>query len=170
VLDLQEQLGTDWGEDGWFRIKYGECHIEDDTAYLIDVHNPRAPTISISTDTTSYTTGDQMKASVHITNPDDAWSVGVYIGIKKPDGKTAWLVTKPSVTLPEGFEYSMERTYTLPSLSPGTYEWRAILVESETGLIICEDTASWEFVSKGAPTEDIFEALEQTPVVIDFGE
>lgn len=26
--------GKDWGESGWFRIKYGVCEIEDDTIYL----------------------------------------------------------------------------------------------------------------------------------------
>ena len=32
--------GHGWGENGWFRIKYGECDIEDSTAYLVDVYGP----------------------------------------------------------------------------------------------------------------------------------
>jgi C1A family cysteine protease len=49
--------GTDWGEDGWFRIKYGECQIKYDTAYLVDVYHVQPPTVSIYTDKTTYTSG-----------------------------------------------------------------------------------------------------------------
>jgi C1A family cysteine protease len=39
--------GTWWGEDGWFRIKYGVCRIEDAVAYIKNVYrfNPDNPDI-----------------------------------------------------------------------------------------------------------------------------
>ena len=39
--------GTNWGENGWFRIKYGQCNIGDYAAYLSDVSGnipPARPT------------------------------------------------------------------------------------------------------------------------------
>ena len=161
--------GTDWGEDGWFRIKYGESDIEYDTAYLVDVYHVSAPTISISTDKTYYTTGDTMLVSLDVTNPGDAQDVSVHIGLEKPDGGTVWFINKPSVTLPAGLEYSKDKMITLPSIPAGVYTWRAILDDPTTGEIICEDTAEWGF-DVYAPTEDLTGVLEQIAADIDFGE
>jgi len=30
----KNSLGTNWGEDGWFRIRYGECKIEENVIYV----------------------------------------------------------------------------------------------------------------------------------------
>jgi C1A family cysteine protease/rhodanese-related sulfurtransferase len=35
--------GRDWGENGWFRIKYGECHIELNTIYFSGVYGNIQP-------------------------------------------------------------------------------------------------------------------------------
>jgi hypothetical protein len=136
------------------------------------IHGEVVPTVSIYTDKTSYTTGETMHVGLNVTNPGDAKAVSVQIGLEKPDGSSVWFINVPSVTLPAEFDYRNPdfKVFTLPDIPAGTYTWRAILDDPVTGEIICEDTASWEFVSNGAPTEDIFEALEQTPVVIDFGE
>lgn len=43
--------GPDWGEDGWFRIRYGECGIEYDTAYIEGVRPPwESRTITVHND------------------------------------------------------------------------------------------------------------------------
>ena len=49
--------GTDWGEDGWFKIKYGECEIEESNAYIVPPiiepaePEPEPPTIVALNDT-----------------------------------------------------------------------------------------------------------------------
>lgn len=165
------------------RYQFGAAHLNG-KIYAIGGRNGNAtsektveilmipmPTISISTDNTTYTTGDTMLVSLDVTNPGDARAVSVHIGVEKPDGDTAWFINKPSVTLPAGLEYSIEKAITLPSIPAGTYTWRAILDEPSTSEIICEDTATWEFGSTvpKAPTGDITEVLETT-AVMDFGE
>ena len=164
--------GEDWGEDGWFWIKYGECDIEYDTTYLVDVYHVLAPTISIYTDKTSYTTGDVMHLGLNVTNPGDAQPVRFAIWLVRPNGEI-YVHTYTSVTLPAGLDYSNPNfmEFTLPGLPSGTYTWNAALIEPSGPVVfISHDTAEWEFVSKGVPTEDILEALEQIIVDTDFGE
>ena len=36
----KDQKGTDWGENGWFRIKYGECKIESQIIHIQLRENP----------------------------------------------------------------------------------------------------------------------------------
>ncbi len=140
--------GKDWGEDGWFRIKYGECGIESGTAYLLDVYHVPAPTVSVYTDKTNYTTGDTMHIGLNITNPGDARAVSARIGLEKPDGKTVWFINVSSVTLPAELDYNNPdlKVFTLPNIPAGPYTWHAMLDDPATNLIICEDSASWSFV------------------------
>ncbi|RZN40562.1 MAG: hypothetical protein EFT35_02825 [Methanophagales archaeon ANME-1-THS] len=161
--------GPEWGEGGWFRIKYGECGIESGTAYLVDVYQARAPTISISTDEFRYEPGDQMLVSLGATNPGEEQAVSVHIGVEKPDGKTVWFINKPSVTLTAGFEYSTEKLLTVPSIPAGTYTWHAVLTNPRTGLILCEDSASWEMVLPNTPTGDITDVFDHLASALDFG-
>lgn len=160
--------GTEWGEEGWFRIKYGDCGIESGTAYLVDVYQARAPTISISTDKARYEPGDQMLVSLGVTNPGEEQAVSVHIGVEKPDGKIVWFINEPSVTLTAGFEYSIEKMLTVPRIPAGTYTWHAVLTNPKTGLILCEDTASWELVLPSTPTGDMTDVLDQLASTLDF--
>ena len=164
--------GTDWGEDGWFMIKYGECGIENDTAYLVDVYRLQAPAVSIYTDKTSYTTGDTLCLGLNITNPGDALPFRFAVWLELPAGGI-YVLMYTSVTLPAGREYSNENfaVFTLPDIPAGTYTWHAALIEPSGPVeFISHDTASWEFGPVEASTEDIARTLEQIAVAIDFDE
>ena len=132
------------------------------------------PTVSIYTDETSYTTGDTMRVGLDVSNPGDAMPVIFAIWLEMPEGGI-YVLTFTSVTLPAGLDYSNPNfaVFTLPSIPSGTYMWHAALIEPSRPVeVISHDTAEWEFVSAvaGAPTEDVSGMLEQTAVVIDFGE
>jgi len=133
---------------------------------------PQKPSISIYTDKPTYTTGEKMHLGLDVKNPiDSAQKVSLNIYLETPIGRNYTLIDT-TVTLPAKLDYSNPhfKVFALPRIPAGTYTWHAVLDDPVTGEIICEDTASWEFVSTGAPTEDITGMLEQTTAVIDFGE
>jgi hypothetical protein len=166
--------GEDWGEDGWFRIKYSECDIEQDTAYLVDVYHVTAPAVSIYTDKTSYTTGETMHLGLNVTNPGDAMPVRFAVWLEQPGGGIHAL-TYTSVTLPAEFDYCNPdfMVFTLPGIPSGTYTWNAALIEP-TGPIefISHGTADWQFgyVVAEATMVGITEMLEHATIGIEFGE
>lgn len=130
------------------------------------------PTVSIYTDTTSYTTGDTMHVGLNVTNAGDAMPVRFAVWLEMPGGGI-YVHTYTPVTLPAGLDYSNPdfKVITLPSIPAGTYTWHAAIIEPSGPVeFISHDIAEWDFVSKGAPAEDITGALEQTAVDIDFGE
>ena len=129
------------------------------------------PTVSIYTDKAVYYQGDTMHVGLDVTNPGDALPVRFVIWLKKPSGGIK-VVTDRSLTLPAGLDYSNPNymEFTLPGLPPGTYTWHAALIEPTGPVVfISHNTAEWEFIPTGAPTEDIAGVLERTTVVIDFG-
>ena len=130
------------------------------------------PTISIYTDKTSYIAGDKMHLGLDVKNPlDSAQRVSLYIYLELPTGGTFTLIDT-TVTLPAELDYSNPdfTVFTLPNIPTGKYTWHAILDDPATRAIIYEDTAVWEFVLRGASTEDITEILELITGDIDFAE
>ncbi len=128
------------------------------------------PTVSIYTDEKSYTTGDTMNITIHIVNPEEPIYVRAKIWLELPNGNEKTFIDEKH-TLKAGLDVTKTLSlFELPSIPEGTYTWYFQLLDPMTGDIVAEDTASWEFVSTGAPTEDFLEALKQTPVVRDFDE
>lgn len=105
------------------------------------------PSISIYTDKTNYFVSDTMEVGLDLTNPHDTRGVGIYIWVESPGGAKYWVVRKPWVSLPNGFEYSNPawKTYTLPPLPLGNYSWHAVVVDPSTSYILSESIASWTF-------------------------
>ena len=136
----------------------------------VNIIPPEEPSISISTDKTSYKAGDTMHVGLAITNLGDSQPVRFAIWLQRPDGGI-YVLTYTSVTLPAGLDYNNPNfmVFGLPNIPSGIYTWHATLIEP-TGPIefIDHDTAEWEFVPTGAPTEDIVGVLEQAAFVIDF--
>lgn len=159
---IKNSWGTGWGEDGYGAVYYGDLEKYKYAFVTVNTSRlPPPPTISISTDKASYTTGDTMLLSLNVTNPGGTQAVSALIGLEKPDGSTVLLINKPYVTLSAELEYSKVKAITLPSISPGTYTWRAILEDPATGEIICKSEVEWEFVgvSVEAPIEEILKNI-----------
>ena len=134
------------------------------------------PTISISTDKTSYIIGDTMQVGLDITNPGNAVPVRFAVWLEMPGGSIYVLtyISTP-ITLPAELDYSDSNfaVFTLPSIPAGTHTWHAALIEPLGPIeLISRDMTSWDFVPAvaGAPTEDIARTLEQIAVAIDFDE
>jgi len=137
-----------------------------------------SPTVSISTDKTTYHPGDIMHVGLEVTNPGDDLPVRFAVWLEKPDGGI-YVLTFTSLTLPAGLEYSNPdfAVFTLPRIPSGTYTWNAAIIEPYGPIeFISHDTAEWSFGSSTGtgtemPTEDISRVLEQakTTIVIDFG-
>jgi hypothetical protein len=75
--------------------------------------------------------------------------VGLYIWIDLPDGGRYWYLQMPSLDLPSGLEYSNPSfdSLILPSITPGTYEWSAVLYDPGASEIIDQSTSPWTFIS-----------------------
>ncbi len=118
--------------------------------YLLHIaDNPRKiyPAISVYTDKTEYSQGDEMKVGLELTNPENAIAVGIGVWIDLPSGDKHWVVREPYVNLPEGFSYSNTKwkSYVLPSLQPESYSWHAIVVDASTTYMLSESKALWVF-------------------------
>jgi len=128
-----------------------EYKIEYEVGGDTEIEVEEQPTISISTDKTSYKAGDKMYLSLDVKNPlDSAQRVSLDIYLEMPTGGTYTLMDT-TVTLPAEFDYSNPdfKVFRLPPMASGTYTWHAILEDPVTGEIICEDIAEWEFAGIG---------------------
>ena len=163
AVDTNNYVHITWYDqrDGYHEIYYKHT-----------IASVTSPTVSIYTDKTSYTAGDTMRLGLDVTNPGDALPVRFAVWLEQPGGGI-YVLTYTSVTLPAGLEYSNPdfMVLTLPGIAAGTYTWNAAIIEPSGPIeFISHDTAEWEFVSMGAPMEDITGVLKQTTIVIDFAE
>ena len=171
VRNRLESTAEDKGTPGWDE-EYG-WGIVDAYAALQAVSTP---TVSISTNTVTYTTGDMMRVGLDVTNPGDAVPVRFAVWLEMPGGSIYVLtyISTP-ITLPAGFVYSDSNfvVLTLPYIPAGTYTWHAALIEPYGPIeFISDDTAEWYFSLRGTgtPTEDITTVLERTAIDIAFDE
>jgi hypothetical protein len=104
--------GTEWGEDGWFRIAYGECDIEKGVYYLTGPnYPPDKPQAPIGTETGELGTPYEFTATA-IDGEGDK----VYIAFDWGDGDVSrWLGPVSS-----GESISENHTW----ITKGTYEVR----------------------------------------------
>ncbi len=104
--------------------------------------------IAIYTDKDTYSAGDPMQLGLDITNPGNAVTVCIAIWLERPVGPIKVILHAHPVTLPAGLEYSNPtfKTFTLPSISPGTYTWHAAILNPATHQFLAHDLKVWEFI------------------------
>ena len=82
----KDQKGTDWGEDGWFRIKYGECKIENSLYYIQLRENPTPEKPNIPTGSSSGKPGEEY---TYTTSSSDIESDELYYKWDWGDGNVS---------------------------------------------------------------------------------
>lgn len=85
--------GPDWGEDGYFRIRWGQCELEEWSIWMV-VELPRYPNLHISDVTLTETEGD----GDGVVNPGERGSLGF------------WIVNNPYWFSADGVELTLSET------------------------------------------------------------
>lgn len=155
--------GTDWGEDGWFRIRYGECDIEYETVYITDVLSPtEKPMVSVTTGSDVYSPGDIMTATTFIDNPT-TYPVTFHQYVGAPRFAYWRLVTSESI--PAGYSGSVDESITIGDWGATSFNmvWYVKLTDG-TGEVFDGGTATCTYspdvtVSK---TSDAVGAIEKS--------
>lgn len=146
--------GTGWGEQGWFRIKFGEVGIGGNTILMSGTTPPPPPPPELSIDITLngdlFMTGDRLIATATVTNDDTPDTVDVKIWIEFPTGDLVSILNMPRATIPAGATIEKRLlNYVLTGDKPkGKYQFRGRLLNYITGDIKCEDTAIFYVGSK----------------------
>jgi hypothetical protein len=107
-----------------------------------------------------------MDVGLNLSNPGPTINVGLYIWIDLPDGGRYWYLQMPSLDLPSALEYSNPsfESFTLPSITPGTYRWVAVLYDHSASEVIDYSLAPWTFTnttSSPASEEDLKKAIRK---------
>lgn len=121
--------------------------------WVMNVSEILPPTVSVTTDKTTYTTGDIINAEINISNPSGASQSVVFrwwLTIPSFDYMTVPITTMP-MTLPAGYD----ETFTYPIYVRYWGEesfgavWCVALSDPETEEIMSFDATYWNYV----PTE-----------------
>ncbi|MEW6095067.1 MAG: C1 family peptidase [bacterium] len=136
--------GTGWGEDGWFRIKFGEVEIGNNTILMSGANPPPPPpvlAIDIILNGATFTVGDKLIAKVHVTNDDTPDKVDAKIWIEIPTGKLKSILNMPMVTIGANADIVKQLLdYTVTKNTPlGEYKFGGRFLNWITGDILCED-------------------------------
>jgi len=123
--------GEGWGEDGWFRIAYGECNIENSVYYLTGPNYPP----NKPDQPTGQSTGEpnqEYTFSTMCTDPDDD---ELYYKFDWGDGnQSGWLGSfKSGETVTANYSWESKGTYfvkvkTMDLIGPNIYDYG---IESE---------------------------------------
>ncbi|MEW6618049.1 MAG: C1 family peptidase [bacterium] len=133
--------GTGWGEDGWFRIRYGESSIGNSTILMSGTTPPQALSLDIILNGATFTTGNILTANAHVTNDDTADVLDAKVWVKFPDNSLISILNLPGVTIGANANFEAPLlSYTLNGSEPhGNYEFGGRFLHYITGDIVCED-------------------------------
>ena len=143
--------GTDWGEDtyglsgetGWFRIKYGECGIEDNTVYITDVQPPDSGSLGGYITKHSYNAaadgGNITQLNITIEKTLTTNWQGLY-GTISSEGIGLSDASEVDVFRWGEWDNSTDFGYVLATTNPSTPDW-----ESLTTATSAEIDTAWNF-------------------------
>ena len=103
--------------------------------------------VQIYTDKATYHSGELMHLGLHITNLGETIRSCVAIWLELPDGSIHVIIHAHNKELQNGLNYNNPsfKSFTLPSITPGTYKWHAALLNPSTHTRIIEDAEEWTF-------------------------
>ncbi len=133
--------GTGWGENGWFRIRFGEVGIGGSTILMTGSNPPTPLSIDIILNGGTFTVGQKLIAKAHVTNDDTSDVVDEKIWIKFPNGNLRSILNVPKVTIPANANIEKNLlNYTVTGNTPlGKYDFGGRLLNYITGDILSED-------------------------------
>jgi len=134
--------GPSWGEQGWFRIRYGDSGIGANTILMSGTNPPPTEiSIDITLNNGTFTAGDRLIATATVTNDNTSDTVDVKIWVQFPTSELISLINMPMVTIPGNANIKKRLLdYVLTGSEPlGTYQFGGRLLSPINGDIRCED-------------------------------
>jgi hypothetical protein len=125
-----------------------------------------SPTILISTDKSSYKSGNKMIVSLNLTNPGAITTVRESVWVDMPGGGKHMVMDNPSLSLSAGFKSSNKFPVNLPNIPSGNYAWHAVLKNSKSE-IISESIAPWTFTGTTVSVESFEPVLDNVVINIE---
>ncbi len=119
--------GASWGENGYFRIEYGNSGIGSSTSYM-----ELYPLIQVYTDKYSYLGGDELALGIKVVNPGTEYTADVEIWVRTPGGADYSLYSGV-YTIPADVNFTKDdfMTVTVPaSLAEGEYTLYGVIRDS----------------------------------------
>ena len=145
---VKNSWDSSWGEDGFFRIKMGECDIESRSSYWMSaaiLPEEPAASVSLTPDSTVIPRGGTFGVGVTVTNEtDEAQSVGFATNVILPNGNiyppSGYLFGPVQVILDPFESKSGHLSHTIPGNAPlGTYTYHGYLGKAGVGVINAEN-------------------------------
>lgn len=127
--------GIFWGEDGFFRIRWGDSGIGNDTAVMTT-----GPLARLMLDKTDVTPGTNVIVGIGLYNPGEDFDAVVRAVLETPAGQEHVFVEGP-ITLPSGMSYTepFHSVMTVPDLDPGVYGLYLDIIDPSTDQTVSFD-------------------------------
>jgi hypothetical protein len=141
---VKNSWGTGWGENGYFKIKMGECRIEDrESCYMAGAIMPSEPdvVVFVDPDASNVQRGGQLGCTATVSNTTDQVQIVLFAtDVALPNGKVypanGYLVGPKRVTLPAQGALSHHLSHSVPSgAAIGVYSYCGYVGKAGPGVI-----------------------------------
>ena len=137
----------------WANDTAGNANSSQIVCFSVVLTPTLTPTVEITTDQTVYHGGDTMLISITLTNPGEATTI--YFTWELVIGDNTWQIWNGLLTLQSGFDRTFTISLRLPCDLPSFNAAWHVAIYSQTGELISEDYAYWQYVGvKGVKEEE----------------